>query len=294
MTYNDKRDLKNNIMVMTWYKDVPVYASSFIKNKSKKTAGNTLRIYINNINIFWNWCSKNGYDNSLKSIDNITEHEVTLFINDIISRFATPTVLSIISTLSSLYSYLLSTGDVSENPFSKVERPRQIKEEPKYLSDEDKESLLRVVTKGENMPKRFLSQELTHGTRARNIAMTKLLLTTGIKASELVSLNISDINFNLHTLAIHIPKNKIKLIKLESDVELSIKECMYMRTALGVVSDEQALFTASQGRNKGKRISIQTVDGLIKKYAVAAGLPNADKMNPNKLKQSCEKGCITS
>jgi site-specific recombinase XerD len=45
------------------------------------------------------------------------------------------------------------------------------------------------------------------------------------------------------------------------------------------------LFIASQGKNKNKRISAQTVDGLIKRYAIASGIKNADRLSPNKLRQ---------
>lgn len=284
MTYNKDRDLKNLRAIKLWKLDAPDYAKSFINMKSNTASVNTLRIYINNLNIFWRWLEKQGISNSLSNVCSVTVEQCQRFISDVSTESAVSTILSLTSTLSSLYDHLITNGYIIDNPFSHIERPKLQKTEPFRLTNDEKCALMHVINTGENMSKRFIAQELSHGTRFRNQAIVKILIETGIKVSELVSLNVDDVNFLERTLSIENNGN-IKTVTISQDTASTIKDCIDMRYLLSIPSDEKALFIASQGKNKNKRISTQTVDGLIKKYAVAANIKNADKLSPNKFRQ---------
>lgn len=284
MTYNKDRDLKNLHAINIWKTDAPSYAISFIDMKSSTTSVNTLRIYINNINVFWRWLNQHKINNSLDSMRSLTIELCQEFIDEMSSKSAVSTVLSMISTLSSLFNYLIEDGHVFDNPFNHIERPKLQKAEPFRLTNDEKCALMHVINTGENMSKRFIAQELSHGTRYRNQAIVKILIETGIKVSELVSLDIDDVNIFNRTLSIK-NDNGVKFATVSQDTMSTIKDCMDMRCLFSIPSDERALFIASQGKNKNKRISTQTVDGLVKKYAIAANIKNVDKLSPNKFRQ---------
>ena len=116
-----------------------------------------------------------------------------------------------------------------------------------------------------------------------------LLIESGMKVSDILALNVHDVSF--HSKCIFFRKqSKTNVMNLTPEMINILKRCIDMRIVVGVPSDEPALFTASQGKNKHKRISIQTVDSLVKRYAEAAGIQNAKSWNPNRLRASYIKG----
>ena len=284
MTYIEDRDAKNLCAINSWKANAPDYARAFISDKGAMTALNTLRIYTNNINMFWSYMADANMDNSLKNMCCITSHMCQDFIDNLLKSLAVSTVLSTISTLSSLYDFMMQKGYCDHNPFEFIERPRLEKPEPIKLTNDEKNRLYYVITTGDGLSKRFLAQELSHGTRYRNQAIAKLLLETGMKVSELVSLNVDDVDIVAKTLTVTTSCGE-KLVEVSDDIMNTIRDCIDMRYVLSIPSDEKALFIASQGRNKNRRISTQTVDGLIKKYAVAAGLTAAEQISPNTFRQ---------
>ena len=282
MNLNNQDD-KNMVAVMNWCASVPKYAEEFIHSKSS-TVPNTLRIYSNNINIFWKWLEEKGYDNSLTSMSSITQDMVSDFIKDIGDTFANATISSIMSTLSSLFTFLIQEKHVSmDNPLTGLQRPYSPAKSPIILTDAEKKKLIHTIFTNENMSPRFLSQEVSHGTRYRNQSLLRLLMYTDMYVSEIVNLNVDDVNFSNNSIFINNGKKSRELI-LSDDVMSLIKNCFDMRKALGVPDDEPALFVSSQGKSKYHRISSQCLDSLLKTYAIAANI-KVKKLSPNKLRK---------
>lgn len=269
----------NSKAISSWLSTLPDYAVDFIRHKMFYNSTNTIRIYISNIHVFWDWLNNIGYDNSLNAMSTVDETMCNSFLSYLVDKrnFSISTISSVFSTINSLYDFMVSHKYATSNPLANIERPKQEKVKHSGLTNDEKIRFLHVVSSGENMPKRFISQELTHGTHARNVAIARLLIDANIKISELVSLNVEDVDFRSHCIILN-----GKEIPISSDTESAIQEYLDIRIALCIPSSERSLFLASQGRNKDKRISIQTVDTLIKKYAFAAGI--ISDFSPNKLR----------
>lgn len=283
MSYNDELNTKNIKSIIEWSMDVPQYAKDFVKDKMDTVSSNTLRIYANNLDTFWSWMELQGYDKSLSSMSEITRNDVERFIKNMqdVNNFATATILSVISTISSVYDYLVTNEYVLQNPFSEIKRPKNEKAQSRILTKSELEQIYVAAETGQNMPKRFLAQELTHGTYARNLSIMTLLVRTNLKVSEITSLNVSDVNLDSGILTVNRSNSTTDIIPLTVETQKLFKKCLNMRIVMGVPDNEPALFVASQGKNKHKRISSQTIDGLVKKYAAAAGIPDAELINPN-------------
>lgn len=255
-----------------WITNAPDYAAAFLTNRRDYVCKNTTKIYVNNINTFWAYLSSIGRDRSLASVSTLDADTCRGLISYVANRgLSKASVLSVLSTMNTLYEFMLSHEFIDHNPFTEIKRPRQSRIRHISLSDEQKDAVLHVIKTRENLPKRFLSQELTHGTRARNIAIVRLTMDTGVKSSDLVDLNVCDVDFKRHRICI-----KDRYFSLSRDTEAVLKECMYMRDVLGISDEEPSLFTASQGKYKNGRISVQTIDTLMRKYIVAAGIPIPD------------------
>ena len=183
------------------------------------------------------------------------------------------------SSLSAVYTYFCKTGALSSNPVRAVDMPKISQKRVEVLKDNEIEHIFDAIETGsslsENARKRF-----HEGTKYRDMAITALLLSSGIRVSELVGLNIRDIDFdhpeedssgNIIYEAYVSRKggNEDRIYLTEETVgyiqrymETNRKEMLKGKTD----EDVPALFLSL----RGKRISVGSVEALIKKHALTA------------------------
>ena len=155
------------------------------------------------------------------------------------------------SALRTFFSYLTVKANLLEvNPVAELEVPSQRKRLPKYLSLEECIQLLSAI----------------EGKYAvRDYCITVLFLNCGIRLSELVGININDINgSNLRVVGKGDKERNIHLNKACLD---AISEYMKVRPN-NDAKDKQALFISRQGN----RISNKVVQANMKKYLKMSGL----------------------
>lgn len=152
------------------------------------------------------------------------------------------------SSLRSFYQYLYATtGQIKHNPVEQLGNPKLPKRLPKYLDLEQSIDLLDVVD-GPN--------------KERDYCILTLFLNCGMRLSELVGINYSDIRSD-NTLIITGKGNKQRIVYLNEACITAIQAYQRVRPVDGIVdSDRSALFIS---RNK-RRISPKTVQWLVKKY----------------------------
>ncbi|MBQ8869720.1 MAG: tyrosine recombinase XerC [Oscillospiraceae bacterium] len=155
------------------------------------------------------------------------------------------------SALRTFFSYLTVKANLIEvNPVAELEVPSQRKRLPKYLSLEECIQLLSAI----------------EGTYAvRDYCITVLFLNCGIRLSELVGININDINGN--NLRVVGKGDKERNIHLNQACLDAISEYMKVRPN-NDAKDKQALFISRQGN----RISTKVVQANMKKYLKMSGL----------------------
>ena len=169
-----------------------------------------------------------------------------------------------LSAIKSFYKYLtVRTKQLLDNPVKDVEFPKIRKSLPKYLTLEESKRLLSAV-KGSN--------------EKRDYAILMLFLNCGIRRSELVGLNISDIYED--RVRVVGKGNKERIVYYGSACKAAIDAYMPIRKKM-VLSDDKALF-ASQKLN---RISVTAVHRLVEKHMLAAGL-DASQYSAHKLRHT--------
>ena len=159
-----------------------------------------------------------------------------------------------LSAIKSFYKYLtVRTKQLTENPVKDVEFPKIRKSLPKYLTLEKSRRLLSSV-QGSNAK--------------RDYAILMLFLNCGIRRSELVGLNLSDVYED--RIRVTGKGNKERIVYFGSACKAAIDDYMTERNKK-VLSDNRALF----GSRDNNRISVTAVHRLVKKHMLAAGLdPN--------------------
>lgn len=169
-----------------------------------------------------------------------------------------------LSAIKSLYKYLtVRTKQLSENPVADLEYPKLRKSLPKYLSLEQSAALLQAVS-GPN--------------EKRDYAILMLFLNCGIRRSELVGLNISDVYED--RIRVVGKGNKERFVYFGSSCRKAIDAYMVERNEK-VLSDNHALF----GSRDNNRISVTAVHRLVKKALLQAGL-DSTQFSAHKLRHT--------
>ena len=169
-----------------------------------------------------------------------------------------------LSAIKSFYKYLtVRTKQLTENPVQDLEYPKLRKSLPKYLTLEETKKLLNSVA-GHN--------------QTRDYAILMIFLTCGIRRSELVGLNRTDVYPD--RLRIVGKGNKERFVYLSDACKKALDDYLVIREQM-VLSDDRALF-ASQEKN---RISVATVHNLVKKHLAAAGL-DSSQLSAHKLRHT--------
>ena len=169
-----------------------------------------------------------------------------------------------LSAIKSFYKYLtVRTKLLQENPVADLEYPKIRKSLPKYLTMEQAAALLKAVD-GPN--------------QTRDYAILMIFLNCGIRRSELVGLNITDIYED--RLRVIGKGNKERFVYFGTPCRKAIDSYMAERQKK-VLTDNRALF----GSRNGNRISVTAVHRLVEKALKQAGL-DATQFSAHKLRHT--------
>ena len=169
-----------------------------------------------------------------------------------------------LSALKSFYKYLtVRTKQLQENPVADLEYPKLRRSLPRYLTLEQSAALLNAVS-GVN--------------EKRDYAILMIFLNCGIRRSELVGLNLTDVYED--RLRVVGKGNKERFVYFGTPCRRAIDEYLIERNKK-VLTDNRALF----GSRNGERISVTAVHRLVKKALSQAGL-DADQFSAHKLRHT--------
>ncbi len=197
------------------------------------------------------------------------------------------TIENYIACLSSYYSYFIREGYISINPFLGIDRA-PIKQKPIiYLRPDDKSDVLNTISNGEGLTPKQL-EDFTQRTSLRDKCIITLLLSTGLRVSELVGLDIEDIDFKHNKIRIQRKRDKEDNIFVSDEMIDILNDYIENWREPRKFSDDigQPLFISTKGTNKGQRLSERSVQLLVKKICTAAGVKDASQITPHKLRST--------
>ena len=182
-----------------------------------------------------------------------------------------------ISTVRIFFKYLSQDASqkflLDHNPALNLKTPKKDKRLPKYLSLEDSKKLLDVASNEDN--RNF----------ERDYAITTLFLNCGMRLSELVGINVNDIDFSECKMTVIGKGNKERTIYLNNACMKAISNYLQVRPKQGIKHDnknsEKALFLSE----RKERISNRTVQHIINKELMEAGL-DSRKYSVHKLRHT--------
>lgn len=251
----------------------------------KNLSNNSQKNYHRFLNKFFNWLEINNYT-SLCPQDLTSEHvwDYKLYL----SRFKDPRTGKYLKKSTQSY-YLIALRslldffadrDIVSLPSSKIKLPKMRKEKvPNFLKLEEIERLL-------------LQPDVSTKIGLRDRAVLEVLFSTGLRVAELVSLNRDQFN-SLKNSIIDLEMTIIGKGDRPRTVYFSERALGWLKKYLGVRNDvDNALFIRYSDRNpESRRLSIRSIEKIVKKYTKMAGL--SVETTPHTLRHSYATDLLT-
>lgn len=170
-----------------------------------------------------------------------------------------------LSVMRMFYKFLYTEGKTDHNPVEGVSSPRLGRKIPSFLSEKEVEALLEAPPIDEQ-----------YGSRDR--AILEVVYGAGLRISELINLNLTDLNLKGGWVKVLGKGSKERIVPLGREACRWVR--IYLRKRRTETTDKLSLFC----NRYGKRLSRQACWKIIKKYSQKAGITK--KISPHTLRHS--------
>ena len=295
LNYHDQKNADNMIKLREITATLPSFCKDFFLGIKDTTSTRTRLAYAYDLRIFFEFlhennpvCSKMDItDIPISILDQIKPIDITEYL-DYLSYYekGDESITNDergkqrkLASLRSFYNYFFRSEMIEKNPASLVQMPKLHKKEIIRLDPDEVALLLDEVESGEKMSKK--QQEFHDKTKVRDLALITLLLGTGIRVSECVGLDINDVDFKNNGILIRRKGGYEAVVYFGEEVETALKQYLKERNLIIPESGhETALFLSLQN----KRLSVRSVEKLVKKYA--SYVTSLKKITPHKLRST--------
>lgn len=239
-----------------------VQFSDYLTNQ-KSNSANTKESYLRDVNFYLGFLERA----KVSPLD-ADEKEISEFVDYLRELNRTTTTISRnLASIRCFYKFLIYKGELDHNPAKGIKLEKAEKKLPQVLTGEEIELLLS-------------KPNITEPKGCRDKAMLELLYATGIRASELINLNIKDINLRSSVLYCRGTKG-IRSIPVYPSAIVSVSDYIYrMRGLLAGPDTGNALFV----NLNGGRLTRQGFWKIVKGYALEAGITK--EITPHTLRHS--------
>jgi integrase/recombinase XerC len=227
---------------------------------------NTVDAYSRDLNDFAGFCERTGASSDPAAVDiKLARRYLAELKRDGRAR---TTIARRVSALRSFFKFLKKEGVVEKNIFSSLEVPRRMKKIPEVLFLEEAAALLKAP-------------DGTTPAGLRDRAILETLYSSGVRVSELVSLNLGDIKPDRPELRVVGKGRKERIVFVGAPARAAIGEYIARgRDKLGIAQDGKALFL----NKNGGRLTVRGVQRVVEKYINQ--IASAKKVSPHSLRHS--------
>jgi len=296
-TYREQTDILNTLKLREVLKTLPPFAKNYFRAIDTTTTTKTRISYAYDIRVFFQFLAEENplYKNqaitdfNVDILDKIQAMDIEEYLEYLKVYKGTDDQLITngerglkrkISALRSFYAYYFKREMIKTNPTMLIDMPK-VHEKAIVRLDTDEVALLLDYI--ENCGAELTGQKKVYyeKTRDRDLAMITLLLGTGIRVSECVGLDVEDVDFKNNGIKVTRKGGNEMVVYFGSEVENALKNYLKIREGITpIAGHEHALFYSTQR----KRIGVQAVENLVKKYA--REITTTKKITPHKLRST--------
>ncbi len=234
---------------------------SYLKNE-KGCSDHTLRAYEGDIKGFLDFMDRNPLMADMNDIRSYIFHLSTL-------QLQKSSISRILSSIRSFYRFLYREGYVKKNPARLIAHPKVPKKLPAFLTVDDAFALVESPDTGAKKDE-FIE--------ARDRAILEILYGSGLRVSELVGLNMEDMNLKEGVMRVKGKGKKERLVPIGRKAIEALKS--YLSHRIAKAKDSQALFI----NHSGKRLTARSVHRIVVKYARKTGINS--RIGPHTLRHT--------
>lgn len=293
--YHEDLNIKNELHLRELMTTLPRFCKQFFIGIEHKTASRTRIAYAYDLGCFFDYLHKenpickrmNISDIPITILDELKPMDIEeyLYHLKLYEKDGTAhtnderAIKRKLSSLRTFYNYFYKNELIDTNPAIKVDMPKIHDKAIVRLDVDEVAQLLDEVESGESLSMR--QQKYHERTKVRDLAILTLLLGTGIRVSECVGLDITDVDFKNNGIKIHRKGGAEVIIYFGDEVMEALANYMEERkTITAVEGHTNALFLSLQN----KRISVRAVENLVKKYSKL--VTNIKNITPHKLRST--------
>ena len=295
-SYFEKREIACIEKLNKILPSLPYYVEDFFVGVELRTSPLTRLNYAYDLRVFFDFLTKKVFRDKkmaeieLNDLADLESTDIEYFlsylshytINGKNERCTETGKARKLSTLRAFYKYFFNKNMLPANTPTKVSMPKIHEKEIIRLDSNDKvdeiSDMLNVVESGQGLTKKQLA--FHNATKLRDVAIITLFLGTGIRISELVGLNIEDIDLKTNSFVVTRKGGNRAVLYFNDEVNEAITNYINGQRVNYDMENEKALFLSLQN----KRISTRTVEELVKKYAkIASPLKH---ITPHKLRST--------
>ena len=296
VTYHEQTDVENTLRLRDVLKTLPPFCRDFFRAIEPRTTTKTRISYAYDIRIFFQFLLEQNpafRDWSIDAftvdvLDQITavdleEYEEYLKVYQAGDKTETNGERGLkrkMSSLRSFYAYYFKREMIHTNPTVLVDVPKIHQKSIIRLEADEVAMLLDYIEHGGDD---LTGQKKVYyeKTKDRDLALVTLLLGTGVRVSECVGLDIEDVDFKNNGIKVTRKGGNEMVVYFGPEVEKALKNYLEVRkNIIPVEGHEHALFYSTQR----KRIGVQAVENLVKKYA--RQVTTTKKITPHKLRST--------
>ncbi|HOJ86895.1 MAG: tyrosine recombinase [Elusimicrobiales bacterium] len=229
----------------------------------------TEKSYRFDLSEFLKFCAENGVKNE-SSLNTVVIRRYLSYITS--KNLSRNSVIRKISAVRSFINYLVENKIIKTNPFEMISIPKKAQTLPSFFTEEEMDKLIE-----ENEPSKVLSKDPDYHFAFRDYAILMLLYSSGLRRSELVSLNYGDVDFISGFVRVYGKGRKERIVPVGENALKALKNYADTRAD---ISSSSPLFV----NKNGKRITDTAVFLILKKMAKRAKFTR--KIKPHMLRHS--------
>jgi len=296
LSYHEQKDIENIKKLRVLMKELPLFCTDYFRGIEPQTSSRTRIAYAYDLKVFFEFLRKENpalkscdiKDITLENIDSLRVSDFEEYMEYLKYRFNDHNkevmnrergIMRKIASMKSFYNYFYRNERIKNNPAALIKLPKLHEKEIIRLDIDEVAMLLDEVEQGEKLTEK--QKRYHEKNKIRDLALLTLLLGTGIRVSECVGLNINDIDFKNNGIRIHRKGGKEVTVYFGAEVEDALFDYILQRRHITPESGhEEALFLSLQK----KRLSVRSVENLVKKYAGI--VTPLKKITPHKLRST--------